>query len=108
MLVDIDAEYIVESERIVRSNYDLSENMIDTIMRWMPRKRNYNSTITITYNCVIINILTITYKISNHTNSFFSSSSDYLLVSSDRCPSIAEYECCSIGSLGVACSEEER
>ena len=28
MLVDIDAEYIVESERIVRSNYDLSENMM--------------------------------------------------------------------------------
>jgi hypothetical protein len=98
MLVDIDAEYIVESERIVRSNYDLSENM-------MVRS---NPTITITYNCVIINILTITYKISNHTNSFFSSSSEYLLVCSDRCSSIAEHKYCSIGSLGLACTEEEK
>ena len=28
MLVGIDAEYIVKGERIVRSSYDLSENMM--------------------------------------------------------------------------------
>ena len=46
--------------------------------------------------------------VSNHTNSFFSSSSEYLLVSSDRCSSIDEYKCYSIRTLGLACSEEEK